>query len=55
MKLSELKRIVDLSMDAKYAGDSYVMVRIRLPYATVGALPMVALFTATMGKAPTVA
>jgi hypothetical protein len=49
MKLSELKRIVDLSMDAKYAGDSDVMVRIRLPYATVGAMPMVAVKSAQNG------
>lgn len=49
MKLTELKRIVDLSMQSKYAGDSEVVVKVELPYVTVGAMPMVPVKSAQNG------
>ena len=44
MKVSELKRILEHTKD-----DSEVMIAIKLPYATVGAIPMIAIKTASNG------
>lgn len=50
MKLSELKRVVDLSINAsKYNEDSIVSVIVKLPYSTVGAHPMVTIKSASCG------
>lgn len=44
MKVSELKAILEHTKD-----DSEVMVAIKLPYATVGAIPMVSIKSASNG------
>lgn len=50
MKLTELKRIIDVQVESMYNyEDPTVMVAIKLPYATMGALPMVEIKSAHMG------
>ncbi len=44
MKVSELKRILEHTKD-----DSEVMIAIKLPYTTIGAIPMIAVKTASNG------
>lgn len=44
MKVSELKRILEHIKD-----DNEVMISVKLPYATIGAIPMVAVKSATSG------
>jgi hypothetical protein len=49
MKLSELHRIVDLYNRPDHYEDPEIMIRVKLPYATVGALPMVKVKSMNMG------
>ena len=50
MKLSELKHIVDQTIAlSKYAPDEEVVVTIKMPYATVGAHPMMKIKSAGSG------
>ncbi len=50
MKLSELHRIVNLYYDAdKPHRDQDVMIAIKLPFKTVGAIPMTPVKTASLG------
>lgn len=49
MKLSELHRIVNLYYRPDYPEDPEVMIRVKLPYVTVGALPMVNVKSMNMG------
>jgi hypothetical protein len=49
MKLSELHRIVNLYHRDGHYEDPEIMIRVKLPYATVGALPMVNVKSMNMG------
>lgn len=49
MKLSELKRLVDLYHRDEYHEDPEVVIAIKLPYSTVGGLPTVKVKTMWMG------
>ena len=49
MKLSELHRIVNLHHRPDYPEDPEIMIAIKLPYATVGSLPMVKVKSMNMG------
>lgn len=49
MKLSELKRLVDLHSRPDYPEDPTVVIKIKLPYATVGGLPTVTVKNMHMG------
>jgi hypothetical protein len=49
MKLSELHRIVNLHYRPEWPEDPEIMIRVKLPYATVGALPMVKVKSMNMG------
>lgn len=49
MKLSELKQIVDLHCRPDYPEDPEVVVRIKLPYSTVGGMPTVKIKNVYMG------
>ena len=49
MKLSELHRIVNLCHRDGHYEDPEIMIRVKLPYATVGALPMVNVKSMNMG------
>jgi hypothetical protein len=49
MKFSELKRLVELYHRDGYHEDPEVVVKIKLPYSTVGALPAVKVKSVQMG------
>ena len=49
MKFSELKQFVDLYDNRVYREDPEVVVKIKLPYSTVGAMPTVKIRSAHMG------
>ena len=49
MKLSELHHIVNAHHRDNDYSDPEVMIRIKLPYSTVGAIPMVAVKSMNMG------
>jgi hypothetical protein len=49
MTLSELHRIVNLHYSPDYPDDPELMIAIKLPYATVGSLPMVKVKSMNMG------
>ena len=50
MKLSELKAIIDRSVERMREGDDKeVMIAVKLPYTTVGAIPMVPVKYANSG------
>ena len=49
MKLSELHRITNLHYSPDHREDPEVMIRIKLPYSTVGAIPMVQVKSMSMG------
>ena len=49
MKFSELKRMVDLHYRDGHREDPEVVIKIKLPYSTVGAMPTVKIKNAYMG------
>lgn len=49
MKLSELKRLVDLYHRDGHRDDPEVVIQIKLPYSTVGGMPTVKIKNAQMG------
>lgn len=49
MKFSELKRLIDLHYQSGRNDDSEVVVKIKLPYTTVGGMPTVKIKSAQMG------
>ena len=49
MKFSELKQFIDLYDNRVYREDPEVVVKIKLPYSTVGAMPTVKIKNAYMG------
>jgi hypothetical protein len=49
MKFSDLQRIVNLHYSPNHYEDPEIMIRVKLPYATVGALPMVKVKSMNMG------
>jgi hypothetical protein len=49
MKFSELKQFVDLYDNRGYREDPEVVIKIKLPYSTVGAMPTVKVKSAHMG------
>lgn len=49
MKFTELKQLVDLHDLRSYREDPEVVVKIKLPYRTVGAMPTVKIRSAHMG------
>lgn len=49
MKFSELKRLVDLHHRDEHYEDPEVVVKIKLPYSTVGAMPTVKVKSAHIG------
>lgn len=50
MKLRELKRLIDLAVEtSRDYEDHEVMIAVKLPYTTVGAIPMVAVKSVNKG------
>jgi hypothetical protein len=49
MKFSDLQRIVNLHYRPDHYEDPEIMIRVKLPYDTVGALPMVKVKSMNMG------
>lgn len=49
MKFSELKKLIDLHYQSGRNDDSEVVVKIKLPYTTVGGMPTVKIKSAQMG------
>ena len=49
MKFSELKKLIDLHYQSGRNDDSEVVVKIKLPYTTVGGMPAVPIKSAQMG------